>query len=400
MSTPAARRIPRIVGASCLAAAVAFPTAALAAPAAVAQAPSAASDDTPPPSNQPTPGPTGGAGTQPTPNPSKTGTQKTESPKTGGTGGSNTPSSGAPGTTSTGTATTPGGPVQGLVQQDATSASEKIATLNLPDADKQRLQDGVAKALAAVKDPNTPKFEQETYAGYLANVNLTLKTIQAANTQPEDRAFYTRVLQGSAIALAMANDPNTSPDAKTEYLVLARDLSGTQRRLVNAYSPTTAAQIRSAADATVTGLQALQDQKTAPKTPEDQQKVQQALREIANMTTAAVVVLQDPNATPQAKAAAQQTLDARANVQQNPDYVRFLIELKRFDPPAACLDVVQNRTTQAGWPDGSLWGLSDDACAGTLAKAALDTSSPWNPLFNCVKNQAFSTCEAYIPNSG
>ncbi|MDI2127281.1 hypothetical protein, partial [Yinghuangia seranimata] len=90
-------------------------------------------------------------------------------------------------------------------------------------------------------------------------------------------------------------------------------------------------------------------------------------------------------------------VDARTNAVQNNDYLRFLNEVKRYNPSDACLQAIADRTTQAGWPDGSLWGLTDPSCADTLTKAAADKSSAWNALFSCVLNQAFSTCAAYIP---
>jgi hypothetical protein len=66
-------------------------------------------------------------------------------------------------------------------------------------------------------------------------------------------------------------------------------------------------------------------------------------------------------------------------------------------PSETCVDIIELRTRQAGWPDGSLWGLSDSSCDEVVAKGAEDTGSEWNALFACVQQKPFSTCVAHIP---
>lgn len=113
--------------------------------------------------------------------------------------------------------------------------------------------------------------------------------------------------------------------------------------------------------------------------------------------SAALKTYQNPEASEEERAAAKQTLDEQAAATTNDKYQELVAELKRLKAPQACLDVVQNRTQQAGWPDGSLWGLTDKSCAATVKAGAADTNSEWNDLFTCVTTQAFSTCTARIP---
>jgi hypothetical protein len=71
--------------------------------------------------------------------------------------------------------------------------------------------------------------------------------------------------------------------------------------------------------------------------------------------------------------------------------------VKEYDASEMCLSGIEERTRQAGWAIGTLWGLSDDACAEPRAAGVEDTSSDWHKLYVCVNERHFSACPAYIP---
>ncbi|MFE5334125.1 hypothetical protein ACFRCG_47805 [Embleya sp. NPDC056575] len=418
MSKTARRQISRIVGTSCLAAALALPTAAAAAAAPRVASPGQATSrvpaDTPEPPNTPqapayTPPPPNTPNAPKTPNtpnsPNEPNQQNT--PGTGTPGAPGTPSAGTPSTPGPGGSSQPPNQLQQAApppdpKTDPDGAKREVEAeidkLNVPPDVKQKLKEGLNTAVNAIKNPSTSPQDRNMYAEAVSAINQTLKAIQDPTTSAPDRALYTKVVQGVNEALRRSQDPKLAVGERADYL---RTAQGVAQLMVQLQSPTFPAADRGFTIQVVTlitdALLASKDPKTAPKKPVDQQQIQKVIQTTATAATQATATLQDPNASPQAKDAARQTLAAQANVLQNPKYLEFINELKRYNPSAECLTTIETRTRQAGWPDGSLWGLADDTCSDALTTAVADSSSKWNALFTCVQQNAFSTCPTYIP---
>ncbi|MFE3201993.1 hypothetical protein [Embleya sp. NPDC059237] len=274
----------------------------------------------------------------------------------------------------------------------------EIDKLNVPPDVKQKLKEGLNTAVNAIKNPSTSPDDRKKYAEAVSAINQTLKHIQDPTTSAPDRALYTKVVQGVNEALRRSQDPKLAVGERADYL---RTAQGVAQIMVSLQSPTFPAADRGFTIQVVTlisdALLASKNPTTAPKKAVDQQQIQKVIHTTATAATQATATLQDPNASPQAKDAARQTLATQANVLQNPKYLEFINEVKRYNPSAECLTTIETRTRQAGWPDGSLWGLADDTCRDTLTAAVADSSSKWNALFTCVQQNAFSTCPTYIP---
>ncbi|MFI1581711.1 hypothetical protein [Embleya sp. NPDC020630] len=414
MSKTARRQISRIVGTSCLAAALALPTAAAAAGAPQVASPGQATSGIPADTPEPPNTPQAPAYTPPPPN-TPNAPKTPNSPNAPNTPGTGTGTHSAPGNPSSGTPSTPGPggsshPPNQLQQvapppdpkTDPDGAKREVEAeidkLNVPPDVKQKLKEGLNTAVNAIKNPSTSTEDRDRYAEAVSAINQTLKAIQDPTTSAPDRALYTKVVQGVNEALRRSQDPKLAVGERADYLKTAQ---GVAQIMVRLQSPTFPAADRGFAIQVVTlisdALLASKDPKTAPKKPADQQQIQKVIQTTAAAATQATATLQDPNASPQAKDAARQTLVTQANVLQNPKYLEFINEVKRYNPSAECLTTIETRTRQAGWPDGSLWGLSDDTCSDALTTAVADSSSKWNALFTCVQQNAFSTCPTYIP---
>ncbi|GCD94720.1 hypothetical protein [Embleya hyalina] len=420
MSKTARRQISRIVGTSCLAAALALPTAAAAAAPRIAspgQATSRVPVDTPEPPNTPqapaytppppdTPNTPNAPNTPNTPN-SPNGPNQPNTPGTGTPGAPGTPSSGTPGTPGPGGSSRPPNQLQQVApppdpKTDPDGAKREVEAeidkLDVPPDVKQKLKEGLNTAVNAIKNSSTSTEDRNRYAEAVSAINQTLKAIQDPTTSVPDRLLYTKIVQGVNEALRRSQDPKLAVGERGDYLKTAQ---GVAQIMVRLQDPTFPATERGFAIQVVTlisdALLASKDPKTAPKKPVDQQQIRKVLQATATATAQATATLQDPKASPQAKDAARQTLAAQANVLRNPKYLEFLNEVKRYNPTAECLTTIETRTRQAGWPDGSLWGLADDTCSDALTQAVADTGSKWNALFTCVQQNAFSTCPMYIP---
>ncbi|MEU8132423.1 hypothetical protein [Streptodolium elevatio] len=396
MPKTARHQLSRIVGTSCLAVALALPVTAVTAGAAPAAAPAALPGDTPPPPQPPDPPDPD----TPEPDGPKTpaepdGPNSPAEPDGPSSADPGTPSDDGPSTPSDESSSSPA--IQNLVPPEQKKALEdQIAKLDAPDDVKKQLKESLDKAAAAIADPKTTPADKAAYEKYVSGLDTTLKAINNPQTTPEDRAALLTAMDGANAAIKLATDPKTSAADKTFYAQLGEVLANasTQLQDKNITVEQKAALVRNIKIISA-GLVALADPKTAPPKEEDKKKVQ----EVLERNTQALATLQDPNASTQEKATAQKTLDEAAAATQNPQYLAFLEEVKKYDPSTECLDTITARTEQAGWPDGSFWGLADESCDDTLADAVKDTDSKWNQVFECVQNSAFSTCAAYIPET-
>ncbi|MFE1547022.1 hypothetical protein [Streptomyces sp. NPDC058718] len=232
--------------------------------------------------------------------------------------------------------------------------------------DAKALAKGLAEALRLSKDTDTPKEDRARYAKLVLGVTIALEKFNGQGSVAE-RLVYFKVLQDLNTVLTKLTDKNLTVQEKVLYSKYADVLLG--------------------------GVLAAQQPGTAPTKPEDKKKIQENLQKNA----AALKVYQSADSTPEERSAAKATLDEQARSVTDAKYLELVEELKRLKAPQSCLDVVKNRTQQAGWPDGSLWGLTDKACEDTVQAGAADTNSDWNALFECVLDEPFSTCTARIP---
>ncbi|GEB58750.1 hypothetical protein [Streptomyces gardneri] len=228
------------------------------------------------------------------------------------------------------------------------------------------LAKGLAEALRLSKDADFPKEDRERYAKLVLGVTTALEKVNGTGSVAE-RLVYFKVLQDLNTVLTKLTDKNLTVQEKVLYSKYADVLLG--------------------------GVLAAQQPGTAPTKPEDKKKLQEKLQKNA----AALKVYQSADSSPEQRAEAKATLDEQARSVTDAKYLELVEELKRLKAPQACLDVVQTRTQQAGWPDGSLWGLTDKSCEDTVKAGAADSSSDWAALFECIVNEPFSTCPARIP---
>ncbi|MFE1902657.1 hypothetical protein ACFW96_03170 [Streptomyces gardneri] len=228
------------------------------------------------------------------------------------------------------------------------------------------LAKGLAEALRLSKDADFPKEDRERYAKLVLGVTTALEKVNGTGSVAE-RLVYFKVLQDLNTVLTKLTDKNLTVQEKVLYSKYADVLLG--------------------------GVLAAQQPGTAPTKPEDKKKIQEKLQKNA----AALKVYQSADSSPEQRAEAKATLDEQARSVTDAKYLELVEELKRLNAPQACLDAVQNRTQQAGWPDGSLWGLTDKSCEDTVKAGAADSSSDWAALFECIVNEPFSTCPARIP---
>ncbi|MFE5712872.1 hypothetical protein ACFQ7J_18935 [Streptomyces sp. NPDC056501] len=248
--------------------------------------------------------------------------------------------------------------------------------------------------LTVLNDKDATKEEKEEARFVAAGIKGALELSQDPKQSTEAKARFAKMAVGLSEAQQRATDPELSDNEKAAYNEIISDLNGLLAGLsAKNVSDADRTFFATAADLILGGLLAVQQPGTAPTNPEDKEKLQEQLKKNA----AALKTYQNPNASQEDRDAAKATLDEQAAATTNAQYLKLVEELKRLKAPQACLDVVQNRTQQAGWPDGSLWALTDKACDAAVRAGAADTNSEWNALFSCVLTQAFSTCTARIP---
>ncbi|MDV5146712.1 hypothetical protein R1T08_21600 [Streptomyces sp. SBC-4] len=265
---------------------------------------------------------------------------------------------------------------------------------NLSAAEKAKVQKSLDDLVSIINDPAKSNDERANAAFLAAGIGEALKLSKDPATSKEDAARYAKLVLGISEAMQKATDPNVPPDEQDAYDNILGDLDEIIGGLTATnLSPADKIYYSKWADLLLGGLLAVQQPGTAPTEPEDKKKLQEQLKK----QTEALKTYQNPNASQEDRDAAKATLDEQAAATTNAQYLKLVEELKRLRAPQACLDVVQNRTQQAGWPDGSLWALTDKACDAPVRAGAADTNSEWNALFTCVLSQAFSTCTARIP---
>jgi len=366
MATLSRRWISRTVGTSCLAAAIALPGvgSALAAPTAERAAASAHGTDPPPTPEPPgTPEPP----ERPPPPPQEENTDEGTEP---------------PGTPPPSDRTDP-------PDSDPPSDREKTQEPEKPAELKKDVQEGVANApkevrkqvekaltqmLDLIDDPDTTPAERKAYAQIVKGMTETLKAIADPDTPAEDRAAYTKIMKTMSEAVTLSQEQ--TPAAGTQESRPAR-------------APAALGLLASSGNALV----ALQDPGTAPTDPEDRKRIQQIVAEACEASK----TIADPEASEEEKEEAKKVVARRAAVFKNAQYLDLMKEIKRYKAQAACVDTVENRTRQAGWTDGSLWGLSDAACAASVAEGARQENSQWHALMACVLRDPFSTCASEVP---
>ncbi|MFB7590446.1 hypothetical protein [Streptomyces sp. NPDC056169] len=269
-----------------------------------------------------------------------------------------------------------------------------IANSSLSAAEKAKVQKSLDSIVTVLNDPDASKEEKESARFAAAGIKGALELSKDPKQSTEAKARFAKMAVGLSEAQQRATDPELSGNEQAAYREIITDLNSLLAGLAaKNVSDADRAFFAEFADLIVGGLLAVQQPGTAPTNPEDKKKVQENLKKNA----AALKVYQNPNSSQEDKDAAKATLDEQAGATTSAKYLELVDELKRLKAPQACLDVVQNRTQQAGWPDGSLWALTDKSCVATVKAGAADTNSDWNALFSCVLTQAFSTCTARIP---
>jgi hypothetical protein len=375
------RRMSAFLGTSCLAAALAFPHGVTSA-AAVSEFPGRAAEQPAqpsPPTPPETPEPQTSAPETPAPQTPETQTPETQTPET------QTPE------------TQTSKPQQNVVpqeQQKKDEATERIDDLDAPKDVKDKLKQAVDKASQGINDPKASPDDKKIYEQVLDDINKTLVLIQDPKTSPRERRAMTNGLQAVDEVLKVALDEKASAADRDFYRQLAANLNRTALQIRDETVPADQRNIALISLEIVSaGLLAVQDPETKPKEPEDQRKIEKEVKENAQ----ALVTSQDPKASNDERAKAQKKLDQVADSVKNSKYKEFLDQVKQYNASSKCLSTIENRTRSAGWPDGSLWGLSDPACDQPRAAGVEDTSNKWNKLFVCVDEKPFSTCAAYIP---
>ncbi|MER5707718.1 hypothetical protein [Streptomyces sp. NPDC002122] len=271
----------------------------------------------------------------------------------------------------------------------------RISDSGLSDKEKAEARKSLDSLLVIVNDKDSTQEQKDTAAALARGMGEALNLSQDTTLSKEDRARYARIALGVSLATQKFTDPNASIGDQLIYgevlenlNVIISNLSGNPE--LDAESKAFYSQW---ADVILGGVLAVQQPGTAPTNPEDKKKIQEQLQKNA----AALKTYQSASASESDRAAAKATLDEQAAATTNSQYQALVEELKRLKAPQTCLDAVQNRTQQAGWPDGSLWGLTDKDCADTVKAGAADSSSDWSALFECVLNEPFSTCAPRIP---
>ncbi|MFF8834232.1 hypothetical protein [Streptomyces sp. NPDC015130] len=270
----------------------------------------------------------------------------------------------------------------------------RISTSGLSAAEKAKAQKSLDGLLAIINDPTSTKAQKEAAESLATGMGEALRLSQDPTLSKAEQARFNKIARGISEAAGKFTDPKATIADKIIYGKALEDLNLVVTNLTDKnVTPEAKAFYAKYADVLLGGLVAAEQTGTAPTKPEDKKKVKEKLAKSA----AALKVYQSASSSDSDRSAAKATLDEQAGAVNNSQYQALVEELKRLKAPQSCLDVVQNRTQQAGWPDGSLWGLTDKACEDTVQAGAADTNSDWNGLFECVLDQPFSTCTNRIP---
>ncbi|WP_055603073.1 hypothetical protein [Streptomyces aureus] len=285
-----------------------------------------------------------------------------------------------------------GAPAPQTPDEIRTRIEAGLASSDLSDEDKATVQKSLETVLGILNDPNASSSEKDLAGAVGAGLDEVLKLSMDPATSAEDKARYDQLVVGVSEAMAKITDaPVDQQDAS--YAVFT-DLNVTLANLAAPnLSPAAKVYYSLWADQILGGLLAVQQPTTTPKQQADRERVQQKLKRNAR----ALKTYQSSSASQADRDAAKRTLDEQAGATNDATHQELVAELKRLKAPQACLDVMRNRTQQAGWPDGSLWGLSDTACADAVRTGAQDGGSDWSALFQCVIDNPFSTCDSRIP---
>ncbi|MFF5920351.1 hypothetical protein ACFY8C_18710 [Streptomyces flavochromogenes] len=287
-----------------------------------------------------------------------------------------------------------GAPAPQTPDEIRTRIEAGLASSDLSAEEKATVQKSLETVLGILSDPNASPFEKDLASAVGAGLDQVLKLSMDPATSAEDKARYDRLVVGVSEAMAKFTDPDVPADQRDGTHAVLADLNVTLANLAASnLSPADKAYYSLWADQILGGLLAVQQPTTTPKQHADRQRVQEKLKRNAG----ALKTYQNPDASQADRDAAKKTLDEQAGATNPPAHQELVAELKRLKAPQACLDVVQNRTQQAGWPDGSLWGLSDTTCADTVGAGAQDSGSDWSALFQCVIDNPFSTCASRVP---
>lgn len=275
-----------------------------------------------------------------------------------------------------------------------TQVDTSISGSALSAAEKAKAQKSLDSLLAIINNPQSTPSQKATAESLATGMGEALKLSKDATVSKEDQARFEKIARGISEASLKFTDPKATIGDLLLYGMVLEDLNRVVTNLTDkTLTPEAKAFYSKWADVLLGGLVAVEQPGAAPTKPEDKKKVKENLQKNA----AALKTYQSASASESERSAAKQTLDEQAAATSNDKYQELVEELKRLKAPQACLDVVQNRTQQAGWPDGSLWALTDKSCVATVKAGAADTNSDWSALFSCVTTQAFSTCTARIP---
>ncbi|WP_151773046.1 hypothetical protein [Streptomyces abyssomicinicus] len=402
------RKIPGLVGTSCLAAALVVPagvTAGLAQPAQAAPATAQQAQPTPPPPDPGTQEPA--TPEQPAPDTQEPGTEDpgTQEP------GTDDPGTEDPGTSDPGTSTEEPGtgesdPADLPPGEQVEQAVGDIEALPVPEKVKADLKQAVDRLAALIDDPGTSAADRKIYAQVLEHVTEMLGLVDDPETSPAERRALIAGLQAVDEMMKKALDDGASRADRASYKKLTLGLTGAVTRMTDPDhagdgstpppKPTQGVKEDTPpvqADRTSQGMNDALDEGTRPQQPEDRKKIEGK----AKSQVQAFVTAQDPSATDEDRAAAEKELDEPARSAGDPRYREVLEQVEEYNASDACVSLLEKRTRQSGWASGSLWGLSDPVCDRPRSAGAEDTSSKWNKLFVCVDQESFSTCTAYIP---
>ncbi|MDI3402545.1 hypothetical protein [Streptomyces cavernicola] len=270
----------------------------------------------------------------------------------------------------------------------------RIAESDLSAEEKAKLQKALDELVKLAAEGDTQQ-EKDLAASLAQGLGEALRLSQDDTLSQEDRDRFNQIARGISEAFGKVFDTELSDEERLVYAAVLEDLNDVIAGLTD---PNLDAAVKAFyskfADVLLGGVLAVEKPGTAPTKPEDKKKVQETLQKNA----AALKVYQSADSSESERAEAKETLDEQTGAVTDAKYLELVEELKRLKAPQACLDVVQARTQQAGWPDGSLWGLTDKSCEDTVQAGAADTSSDWAGLFDCIVNEPFSTCPARIPD--
>ncbi|WP_307124102.1 hypothetical protein [Streptomyces sp. B1I3] len=227
----------------------------------------------------------------------------------------------------------------------------------------------------------------------------TLTFIRNPNAAPEDRVAYTIMVEGFTEALRIIEDPYTAPEDKAAYTRLVATMTEAVRRTLPRPSAD-AAESSAAAPKWVNRSTAMKGLVWAsrglgaqPEDPKDRKIIQAVMQEACE----ALKTVQDPDASPEERVEAKKKLAQRTEALRNHRFADLMREVKRYRPETGCVKTIENRTRRVGWPEGTVWGLSDPLCAPAVAEGARQERSQWRAVLVCVQRDPFSTCVHYIP---